>query len=138
MVRIPIIALTADAFEEDRQRCLAVGMDDYLSKPVAIHALRAALLKWLPARIQDQVPETSTAVRSVDRQALAKTILEITPLLQENKFDAISCFRRVESLVAGTELEQEVANLSGLLRELKFDKVRDRLDVITNAICSER
>jgi PAS domain S-box-containing protein len=45
--RLPIIALTADAFEEDRQRCLAAGMDDFLTKPINIQALPGVLSKWL-------------------------------------------------------------------------------------------
>jgi len=43
----PIVALTANAVEGDHQHCLAMGMDDYLSKPLAEAALRRVLTRWL-------------------------------------------------------------------------------------------
>jgi signal transduction histidine kinase/CheY-like chemotaxis protein/HPt (histidine-containing phosphotransfer) domain-containing protein len=47
--RMPVIALTANALRGESERCLAVGMDDYLSKPAPLAALAAVLEKWLPA-----------------------------------------------------------------------------------------
>ncbi len=43
----PIIALTASVLDEDRQRCLAAGLDDHLSKPIRVEQVFATLLKWL-------------------------------------------------------------------------------------------
>ncbi len=44
---LPVIALTAGAFDDDRKHCLSVGMDDYLAKPVKFDELIAMLNKWL-------------------------------------------------------------------------------------------
>jgi signal transduction histidine kinase/DNA-binding response OmpR family regulator len=45
--RVPIVALTANALPEDRAKCLAVGMDDYLAKPVSLADLSRTLERWL-------------------------------------------------------------------------------------------
>ncbi len=45
---VPVIALTANAMQGDREKCLNAGMDDYVAKPIKPQTLAAALEKWLP------------------------------------------------------------------------------------------
>jgi CheY-like chemotaxis protein len=47
--RVPVIAMTAHAMDGDRARCLAAGMDDYISKPIRSKLLIETLRRWVPA-----------------------------------------------------------------------------------------
>ncbi|CAB4921254.1 unannotated protein [freshwater metagenome] len=53
-VRVPIVAVTANATAGDRDDALAAGMDDHLPKPVTLASLREVLARWLPATAGDE------------------------------------------------------------------------------------
>ncbi len=57
---VPIVAVTANAFDEDRQRCLEAGMDDHIAKPVDAGVLFAALARWLPQSVVAVQPADAT------------------------------------------------------------------------------
>jgi len=64
--RVAIVALTADAMQESRDRCLAAGMDDFIAKPVKPADFLRALERWLPHRAKDGLSAgIATEVRQV-------------------------------------------------------------------------
>jgi PAS domain S-box-containing protein len=63
MASVPILALTANALGEDRERCLAAGLDDHLTKPLAPEKLYCNILKWLRLCRPESVKPAGAAVR---------------------------------------------------------------------------
>jgi CheY-like chemotaxis protein/anti-sigma regulatory factor (Ser/Thr protein kinase) len=79
-LRIPIIAMTAHAMTGDRDRCLAAGMDDYLTKPLKIEEFSAALNRWTKDTMS---PVDSQVEEPVDLTTLQKLTDGDTEFLRE-------------------------------------------------------
>ncbi len=81
---IPILAMTANAFAEDRSRCLDAGMNDHIVKPVEPNVLYAKLAYWLPATPSE--PGTDSVSNTSDPappQAASKAILDTARALAQ-------------------------------------------------------
>jgi len=77
---LPIIAVTANAMQGDRERCLAAGMDAYLAKPIKLEDVRATLARWVisPASVETD----KGAVKSLGSVSEGRAIFDPSQMLQ--------------------------------------------------------
>ncbi len=124
---LPIIALTADAFAEDRQHCLRVGMDDFLTKPITLEALHQALKQWLPAAAElaldsAKIEPPVAVLKPLDRSQFLKLVSELEPLLSQNKFSALGKLQELRGLTQGTPLDTDIQKITTLLQAFRFEQ----------------
>jgi PAS domain S-box-containing protein len=110
--RIPMVAMTAHALQGDREKCLQAGMDDYVSKPVEVSTLIAALEKWLNPKGGSHQPREGEI-----REAVAVSVpQEAVPI-----FDRAALMKRMmnDEDLARVVIAGFLGDLPGQIKQLK-------------------
>jgi CheY-like chemotaxis protein/nitrogen-specific signal transduction histidine kinase/HPt (histidine-containing phosphotransfer) domain-containing protein len=87
--RIPIIAITANALKGEADHCRAIGMDDYLSKPVQLVNLKAMLEKWMPVATAGETAGIGRALPAGEKTCRAKPDLQLPIVVDVNVLKAL-------------------------------------------------
>ena len=136
--KLPIVAMTANAMTGDRQKCLSIGMNDYLTKPINIKKLHAILLKWIQPRnkLQSNVQCSPEQIETNDKCDHDNTDLVTDKLHDANVIlvdkTTTATVEKDESELPGIDIPSALERLCGnrdLLNELLIDFGRDYQDV---------
>lgn len=139
--RIPIVAVTGNAFEDDRKQCFEAGMDDFISKPIRVSDFRRILQRWLPKNALIAKPLTGAdkeeVLKALDLERVEAACTRLAQLLDEQLFDAVAVCEALCKLLVGTGYAGRFDGVAESLARLDFPSARSALKAASIGLLSE-
>lgn len=143
---LPIVAMTAHAMVEERERCFASGMNDHLAKPINPTELYRAISRWCPQHVVDEAPvvmsdatasEPELVIEGLDvRDGMARTLgnrdfyMEMLARFRDSQRDAVSTIREALTLnrASAERLAHSLKGTAALLGAIPVSQLAERLE----------
>jgi PAS domain S-box-containing protein len=133
--KLPIVAVTAQAMQGDKERCLLAGMDDYISKPVRQEDFAAALTRWVPCKELEDKDEAKELITTNHEKTGNANERDYPPFQVFSSLSGISsaldpaAIARLRALAEATEL-----SLMGQIFTSFLSDGAERIDKLQNAL----
>jgi PAS domain S-box-containing protein len=129
---IPVIAMTANALDGDREKCLLAGMNDYLTKPISMNSLIQILKKWLPGTLSKSKDSVSPVLATHTDNTLIISSGWNKDILIKRMMNDIDLVKDILSVFIN-EIPQQLNALLQFLNEKEFKAIERQVHTIKGA-----